>query len=182
MDEIKKNDSNWGGKREGAGRKKGGENKDTRERRLADQAYKKRVVAHIHDLFNSQLNLARGITFMYRIDEIKNEKGTIISKKHRIVESKEEIRRVLDDLDGDEHGISEDDYYYITTRAPDNRAIDSMMDRVFGKAPQTVEHSGSIDVNKLSEFKTLTSEQLLELAAAGVDEETEDGEGGTVEA
>jgi len=172
-----------GGARPGAGRKKGGENEDTRKRRIAEKEYKERVVAHIHDLFNSQLNLAKGLTYMFRVDETEDDKGKKI-RKHVRVEIPSEMIAVLDELDGDESGrvddpAGEEKYYYLTTKDPDNRAIDSMMDRVFGKAPQTIEHSGGIDVNKLSEYKSLTNEQLLELAAAGIDERTEESEGGT---
>lgn len=125
-----------GGAREGAGRPKGGENEETARRRLAERAYKERVVAHIHDLFNSQLALSKGLSYLYRIDETEDDKGKKI-RKHVLVESPTEINDVLDELDGSSSGTCEDNYYYITTKAPDNRAIDSMMDRVFGKAKQS---------------------------------------------
>ncbi len=125
-----------GGAREGAGRPKGTENEETKQRRIAERDYKMRVVAHIHDLFNSQLNLARGLTYLYRIEESEDDKGKRI-KKHVLVESPDEIRDVLDDLDGSDSGTVDDTYYYITTKAPDIRAIDSMIDRVFGKAKQS---------------------------------------------
>lgn len=126
----------WGGPRPNSGRPKGSENEETQQRRLAERDYKMRVVAHIHDLFNSQLNLARGLTYLYRIEESEDEKGKRV-KKHVLVESPDEIRDVLDDLDGSDSGTVDDTYYYITTKAPDIRAIDSMMDRVFGKAKQS---------------------------------------------
>ena len=44
-----------------------------------------------------------------------------------------EIRCYLDgDYDNDQT------YYYITTVTPDNRALDSLLDRTFGKATQTI--------------------------------------------
>src|ERR1043165_6533784 len=46
--------------------------------------------------------------------------------------SLEEIQAYLDD------DVDQDDYYYITTHTPDNKAIDSLMDRAFGKARQTI--------------------------------------------
>lgn len=126
-----------GGARAGAGRPKGTENEETKRRRLADREYKERVVAHIHDLFNSQFALARGLTHLYRIDEEKNDDGKVLKRKHVIVTDPEEIRDVLDELDGSESGTFDDNYYYITTRVPDIRAIDSMMDRVFGRPKQS---------------------------------------------
>lgn len=133
----KKNSSSYGGAREGAGRPKGSENEDTKQRRIAERDYKMRVVSHIHDLFNSQLSLAKGLTFLYRIDEEKNDDGKVLSRKHVIVQNPEEIRDALDELDGSESGTFDDKYYYITTRVPDIKAIDSMLDRVFGKAKQS---------------------------------------------
>lgn len=136
--EIVKNDSvgKNGGAREGAGRPKGSENEDTRQRRLAELEYKKRVVGHIHDLFNSQFALAKGLSYMFRIDETEDDKGKK-TRKHVLVESVSEINDVLDELDGSDSGTVEDNYYYITTKAPDNKAIDSMMDRVFGRPKQS---------------------------------------------
>lgn len=136
---LKKNSNGntYGGARAGAGRPKGSENEETKKRRLAEREYKMRVVSHIHDLFNSQLSLAKGLTFLYRIDEEKNEDGKVLSRKHVIVSDPEEIRDVLDELDGSESGTFDDNYYYITTRIPDIKAIDSMLDRVFGKAKQS---------------------------------------------
>ena len=125
-----------GGARVGAGRPKGGENEETARRRLAEREYKERVVAHIHDLFNSQLALSKGLSYMFRIDETEDDKGKKV-RKHVLVESPDEMREVLDELDGSDSGTVEDTYYYITTKAPDNKAIDSMMDRVFGKAKQS---------------------------------------------
>lgn len=137
LENSKNNSSPHGGAREGAGRPKGSENEETKRRRLADREYKERVVAHIHDLFNSQFALARGLTHLYRIDEEKNDDGKVLKRKHVIVTDPEEIRDVLDELDGSESGTFDDNYYYITTRVPDIRAIDSMMDRVFGRPKQS---------------------------------------------
>lgn len=139
LENSKNNSSSYGGAREGAGRPKGSENEETRKRRIAEREYKERVVAHIHDLFNSQLALSKGLSYLYRIDETEDDKGKKI-RKHVLVESPSEIRDVLDDLEGSTSGTSgegdDEKYYYITTKAPDNKAIDSMLDRVFGKAKQ----------------------------------------------
>lgn len=138
--ETLKNNSNVkkqnGGAREGAGRPKGSENEDTKKRRIAEREYKERVVAHIHDLFNSQLALSKGLSYMFRIDETEDSKGKKI-REHVLVESPDEMKDVLDDLDGSTSGVSGDNYYYITTKAPDNKAIDSMLDRVFGRPKQS---------------------------------------------
>ena len=37
------------------------------------------------------------------------------------------------------NGDDEDDYYFITTERPDNRALDSLFNRTFGKAKETID-------------------------------------------
>ncbi len=119
-----------GGARPGAGRKKGQKAAHT----LEAQEYKKRIVARVNEatdvLVDSQLSLARGVSFLYRID--KDEKGK--KEKPQLVTSRVEIEAYLrGDYDGDP-----DCYYYITAERPNNMAIDSLLDRVHGKATQSV--------------------------------------------
>lgn len=120
-----------GGARIGSGRKKGGLASHT----LEAQARKQRIVQRVNEatdvLIDSQLSLARGISFLYRID--KDEGGK--KEKPKLIVSSTEIESYLrGDYDGDP-----DTYYYITTEKPSNMAIDSLFDRVHGKAPQSVD-------------------------------------------
>lgn len=159
-----------GGARPGAGRPKGSENAATKKRRLAEQEYRARVIRHVPELFNAQLNLAKGVTYLIRIDEVKNSKGQIV-KKHRIVESPTEMIEVLDELQDSERGVVDDHYYYISHKPPSSAAIDSMMDRVFGKAPLSI--TADIESHLLEkEYDELTDEELAELIA-----DAESGEG-----
>lgn len=180
--ENSKNESSskgWGGKREGSGRKRGGENEATKRRRLAEKNYRDRVIAHVPELFNAQLNLAKGITYLIRIDEVKNSKGQIV-KKHRIVESPTEMCEVLDELEGSDRGVVEDHYYYLSYRPPSGPAIDSMMDRIFGKSPLAV--TDDIESHLLEkEYDELTNEELAELInkAEGREGEEDTGEAET---
>lgn len=119
-----------GGKREGAGRKKGGVASHT----LEAQEKKKRIIERVNDatdvLIDAQLNLARGTSFLYRID--KDEKGK--NKKPELVIAPYEIEAYLR---GD-YDHEPDSYYYITTERPNNQAIDSLFDRVHGKSTQAI--------------------------------------------
>lgn len=135
-----------GGARPGAGRPKGSMNKSTKEKLAIEEEFKARILNQIHTLLNAQLNLAKGSSYLYRIDEEKDSSGKVLSKKHHIVTDPDEIEQVLDECEGT--GVMDGHYYYITTRTPDVRALDSLIDRVFGRAIQKQEtkHSGEIGI------------------------------------
>ncbi len=119
-----------GGKRKGAGRKEGSLNKKTIEKQKAEKAFVQRILQSVDRLFNAQLSLAEGSTFLYRVDEVGEGKDK--RREHNLVTDPEEIKEVLDETDG-AGGTVDETYYYITTKAPDNKAIDSLLDRAFGK-------------------------------------------------
>lgn len=80
---------------------------------------------------------ALGMNFVYRIDEEKDVKGRVIKREHVLVEDPEEIALALDEMEsGGNH--PEDKYYYVTTKAPDYRAGESLLNRAFGKAKESV--------------------------------------------
>lgn len=125
------------------GRPKGVKNAATIERDVARQEFAQLVLQRIKPLFHSQLSLAHGVQFVYRIDVHGGGPNTRV--EHVLLEDPIEIAAALDtianedpngDLDNQRHG-----YVYITARAPENKAIDSLYDRVFGKAQQSVDHT-----------------------------------------
>lgn len=147
MDKLEnsKNQSNWGGAREGSGRPKGSENQSTKEKKEVEKEMKERILKSVDSLLNAQMSLAQGVQMLYRIE--KDEDGK--QKKPELVTSQAEIE---DYLAGEyDDGL---DYYFITTQRPDNRALDSLFDRVFGKAPQKTEltgkNGGPIETKELS--------------------------------
>lgn len=127
-----------GGARPGAGRPKGGENKATKEKRVVKEEMKQRIMRSKDSLLNSQMNLAKGCQFLFVIETVrfkdKDGKWKEEKKKPRIVEDQYIIEKYLaGELDNEK-----DEYYFMTTQKPDNRAIDSMFDRAFDKARQNV--------------------------------------------
>jgi len=132
-DESLKEKSNWGGAREGSGRPEGSKNKATKERQVVEQEMRSRVMKSAGKLLNSQINLALGTQMLFRID--KDEKGN--NKKPELVTTQEEIEDYLAG-ETDNNGS----YYFITTAQPDNRALDSLLDRTFGKSVQRTELTG----------------------------------------
>lgn len=126
--------SSWGGAREGSGRPSGSTNKQTKERRAVEEAMKDRIMRSADTLLNSQMNLAQGVQMLYVIktdDKGKKEKPELVTDQPTI---ESYLAGELDE--------EQDEYYFITTERPDNRALDSLFDRTFGKARQNVTVDG----------------------------------------
>lgn len=122
-----------GGPRPNSGRPKGRVDQKTLDKLRVFEAYKQRILKKANALFNSQYSLATGTAYMYRIEETGEGKNK--KREHVLVTNPTEIKEVLDETEG-AGGVVDDVYYYITTKPGDNKAIDSMLDRVFGKATQ----------------------------------------------
>lgn len=141
--------SSHGGVREGSGRKKGSENEITKEKRIVTDGMKKRVMKAANKLLDAQMTLAQGIQMLYVIKTIDDKK-----QKPEIITDAKTIESFLaGELDNED-----DEYYFITTERPDNRALDSLFDRTFGKAIQYLDikddRDGLIDpeARKLAEL------------------------------
>lgn len=142
-----------GGKRKGAGRKAGGKNRATLEKEAVLAAFNQRVMQKADVLFNAQLSLAVGSMKVFRIDE--EGEGAKKKRVHVHVTDADEIKALLDEHDGGA-GIVEGVYYYFADVLPDNRAIDSLMTRTFGRPTEHVKH-------EILDPKKLASELLEEL-------------------
>lgn len=128
-----------GGRQPGAGRPVGSKNKSTLEKQAAEKELHNRILGSVDRLFNAQLSLAQGVSHVYRIDEVGEGKQK--KREHNLVTDPDEIKSFLDECDGG-NGTVDGAYYYITTKEPDNKAIDSMLDRVFGRATNKTEVTG----------------------------------------
>lgn len=126
-----------GGKRVGAGRKKG-RSKKTLERQVVLDALRQRVMKNVDGLLNAQISKAKGQSFVYRIDDI--EEGKHKRKENVLVTDEEEIKLALDSIENGNNG--DDGYYYITSKEPDNQALDSLFNRTFGRPTESIELTG----------------------------------------
>ena len=124
-----------GGKRPGAGMPKGTKIKRTLEKERVLAGYRQRVMQHADSLFNAQYTKAIGSIQVFRIDEIDLGEGKT-KKVHTLVTEPEEIKEVLD---ATANGERTEGVYFVTEILPDNKAIDSMLDRTFGKPQQSIE-------------------------------------------
>lgn len=135
------------------GRPKGSKTLATLKRDAIMEAWRQRVFKFADRLLDSQMTLAQGQTFLYRIDkEFVNtgkgpQGGFWRKKKPVLVQDEEEIRAYIE-RDVEQANPFEDDdggaaYYYITAKEPNNQAIDSMLDRAGGKAVATTQITGA---------------------------------------
>lgn len=142
-----------GGKRPGAGRPKGRKSAKTLEKMAIQEAFNQRVLLHADNLFNAQYKLAVGSQRVFRIDETTNKTGQVIKKEHVLVTDPNEIKSLLDEYDGGD-GVVDGSYYYLQAVPPDNRALDSLLNRTLGKPKDSVELTGK-------DGKDLVPEKLI---------------------
>lgn len=145
-----------GGKRPGAGRKAGGRNKATLEQRAVSDAFNQRIMAKADVLFEAQLMLAVGSMKVFRIDE--TGEGSKKKCEHVLVTDPHEIKALLDEHDG-MAGTVEGVYYYFQDVLPDNKAIDSLLNRGLGKPVEP--HKHSFDLTNLSDEELKALEPIL---------------------
>lgn len=148
---MTRNRGQWGGARPGAGHPKGTKNKATKERLLVEEEFRRRAIATADELMNSQMALTLGVSCLYRV-ETKTTKNGIVKSKPVQIKNQKDIEAYL----AGEYDDSDTAYYYITTDKPDNKAIDSLWDRVLGKPTMRTELTGAegeplIDNAKIAE-------------------------------
>lgn len=127
------NKSTWGGSRPGSGRPQGSMNEATKERMHVKAAFIKRINNAADRLFNAQYNLAVGEQYLMHKYTVGT--GTKARTVVDVVEDPEIIKEYLDDTleQGD------DEYYYISTKPANGMAIDSLLNRSFGKADENLD-------------------------------------------
>lgn len=121
------------------------------KREEALKHFRERTVKMTDVLFEAQLTIAKGLSFLFRIDKEfvktgdgkEGPRGYYRAKKPVLVTSSEEMRQYLEDeiVNGDvddEHDEAAS-YYYITAVPPSNMAIDSLMDRTHGRSKSELE-------------------------------------------
>lgn len=151
------------------GRPKGAKNVTTLEKEFVKKSFEQRIMASTNVLIDAQLSLARGQTFLFKIEKewIKTstnkktgeENGYWRNKKPVRVVVENEIQNYLETMVDSANGDVEDDrdpsatYYFITTKEPDNQAIDSLHNRVHGKPKESID----LDVNVKFSLKDLAA-------------------------
>lgn len=153
-----------GGKQPGAGRPKGSKTKATLEKEAIKKVFDQRIMKVADRLADAQISLATGSQYLYKIEkeEIIGPKGgkSYRAKKPVLVTSRYEIEAYLEGVvEGD---IADDrdpraTYYFLTAKDPENTAIDSMFNRVWGKPRESVDmqHSGNVNISLLERARRI---------------------------
>jgi len=126
------------------GRPKGAKSKATLEREAQLERFKQRVFEAFDPLMDAQLSLARGLSYLYKLDVEDDGKRS----KPILVTDPDEIRAYL----AEDYNALETTYYYITTKAPDNAALKDLFDRTLGKPAPVFELPPDADFGSVTGF------------------------------
>jgi hypothetical protein len=116
------------------GRPKGSKGKKTLEKQAALAEFQRRVREAIDPLFEAQMTIARGCTYLYYVTKNRRDPQIVTDPKKIALYLKDELKP------------GKGEYYFISTDRPDNKAIDSLLDRTFGKAHQSIDIQGQMKV------------------------------------
>lgn len=102
------------------------------------QALEKIIYRKTKLLTFAGMSLALGQLFCYQISLGEDGK-----KKHTLIDDPKQIEIALDSIARD--GISEDgNFYYVTTKEPDVRAIEMLLNRAYGKPKESIKVEGEV--------------------------------------
>lgn len=147
-----------GGKQPGSGRPKGKLNKKTLDAMAVKKEYQDKIRKQADRLFNAQMNLAEGVTMLFRVK--KDKKGN--DSKPELVTSQDEISQFIEECGGYDGTMNDNTYYFLTTKVPDSRTITDMLDRALGKPDATLDVTSK--GKSVNPFNQLTVAELKKLA------------------
>ena len=128
--------STHGGARKGSGGVKGKKTQKVLDRMKEKQRILDRITRNADKLYEAQFRLATGVQILFVIKT--DRKGNRLPAEQ--VTDPETIAAFLDgELDS-----VDDEYYFIATQKPDNKAIKDMLDRAFGKPVDHVDLDVSV--------------------------------------
>lgn len=94
---------------------------------------------------NAQMNLALGVQLLYVIRTVMEGKKQVRQRPELVTDQPTIEAYLAGELENDD-----EEYYFITTERPDNRALDSLFDRALGKAKQPIELDGQLNNRNLN--------------------------------
>jgi hypothetical protein len=131
-----------GHKKYGGGIKKGERHKKSIAVEAALETYKQEMLRELKPILTSQLQSAKGLFVVLRRRLVRKKVGkrNILVREGELEQVKDpfEIERLLN---SDGQG---DDWHIITSKEPNIVALKDILDRVFGKPQETIEHKGDV--------------------------------------
>jgi len=126
--------------RKGGLNRAGTKNKTTIAREQVLEHLKQTISDRAKKLIDIQTILANGGIKVFKIEyyyEMVGKTSVKKAKKPELVVTDDEIANALDFEFGDGDSPSDDQaFYFVITKDPDNQAINSLLDRAFGKATE----------------------------------------------
>lgn len=140
-----------GGKREGAGRKKGQVAAHTLEAQEVRKALVERVRKDLQPLLNAKLSLALGHDVMIarKWESTNTAKGGYARHRTGAWEVIKDPDTIVELLNGPGNG---DYYYQIVTEKPDNTAQNYLLDQVIGKAKESLEIDNPKEIEEVKKL------------------------------
>lgn len=134
--------------RKTGGRTKGTPNKATVEKRLLQEHFEARIAARFDALIDSHLLAAEGVSHIMAKD--KAGKWVEVTDPTRMAE-------VMN---------SGEEFYRISARNPDVRALKELWDRMWGQPKQALDVTATVDVSTVSTADLLKQAAALQLLLA----------------
>src|ERR1035437_2679103 len=141
----------------GGGHPKGTKGLKTLLKEAVKKQFDQRVYKITDKIFIAQATLALGQTFLYKIEKefvpvgkFGNKKAYYKNLLPKIVNTQEEIENYLQNSVDKANGDIEDTsdpaatFYYLTAKEPSNLALDSLLNRAFGKPKESLDVSGEV--------------------------------------
>ena len=157
-------------KRSLAGRKGGLAKRGTKSRKtlLREEAlrqYRDTVAAHYTEkLLTAQLTLALGQAFLYRAVPARDGTG---KRRMEIVTDPATILGYLQNREKGECLDISSEYFFITTKEPNNTAIEAIMNRVYGKPKESIDITASVAEMKVTDIKITVIDELPRPISSG---------------
>jgi hypothetical protein len=124
--------------------------------------YRQQILKQVAVLLRRNMIPAMGCTYVYK--RVEEKRGKTIFVEKVLVEDPHEIEMALNMIDQaegyDKNGKDGAPYYYIVVKDPDWRAIESLMNRVFGKAKETVDLNAR---HSMGQFESMSNDELINL-------------------
>lgn len=153
--------SGRGGARKGAGRPKGKMEEATLMRMRAEAQMRKIIAANASELVTELMKLAIGYPHLYQLRSRTNKDGKKLSPESILIRDDKLLVEVIADPK------KYSGKYYVSIDAPKQSAIDSLLDRGFGKAKQSVDIDLEANVKHDSSEDAKRQEELLNVLRQG---------------
>jgi len=166
-----------GGRRPNSGRALGSMGAKAYEQLKVREAFNQNVMRAATKLFNAQFGLAIGEQSLYVRKTV--EEGGAKKSIIEIVTDEEIIKEFLVD-DGDSINAESSGHYYLATKPANNMAIDSLLNRALGKAPdKLIIEGGFFKTEKMlieivQPDENITEGEIVEDGTSNTDTPSED--------